>query len=191
MHIHQSLVDKESGRNIFSRADGAPSDEFFHLGGLQRYLPAAMLLFAANPNAYRRLCPHSAAPINVEWGIDNRSCGLRVPDSSPAARRVENRLPGMDCNPYLAMAATLACGLLGMEQAIAPSAPLSGSAYGMAATLPASLPQAIAALRDEPALHPLLHPQFVASFCALKEVEWRAFARTITPWEQQHLLRQA
>ena len=114
-----------------------------------------------------------------------------MPDSSPAARRVENRLPGMDCNPYLAIAATLACGLLGMEQAIAPGEPLSGSAYGMAATLPASLPQAISALRDETALHPLLHPQFVASLCALKEVEWQTFARTITPWERQQLLQQA
>ncbi|MDC7692360.1 glutamine synthetase family protein [Vogesella indigofera] len=191
MHIHQSLVDTH-GHNLFSQPDGSAAPRFGHyLGGLQRYLPAAMLLLAANPNAYRRLSPHSAAPINVEWGIDNRSCGLRVPDSTPAARRVENRLPGMDCNPYLAMAATLACGLLGMEQAIAPSAPLSGSAYGMAATLPASLPQAIAALRDEQALHPLLHPQFVASFCALKEVEWQTFARTITPWERQQLLQQA
>ncbi|MNR57648.1 hypothetical protein D3C85_1784700 [compost metagenome] len=61
----------------------------------------------------------------------------------------------------------------------------------MAATLPASQPQAISALRDEAALHPLLHPQFVASFCALKEVEWQTFARTITPWERQQLLQQA
>src|SRR5690606_25451749 len=116
--------------NIFSRPDGQPSDLFFHyIGGLQTYLPAATAFFAPYVNSYRRLSRYTSAPINLQWGFDNRTCGLRVPQSEPAARRVENRLAGVDVNPYLAMAASLACGYLGIKQGLRPSEPLTGSAY--------------------------------------------------------------
>ena len=65
-------------------------------------------------NSFRRMRPQFDAPINVQWGRDNRSCGLRVPLSDGQNRRVENRLPGADCNPYLAIAASLACGYVGI-----------------------------------------------------------------------------
>jgi glutamine synthetase len=107
MHIHQSIVDIQSGENIFSNADGSASQLFFsHIAGMQKYLPQAMPMFAPYVNSYRRLSRHTAAPINVRWGYDNRSCGIRIPNSGPAARRLENRVPGVDVNPYLAMAAT-------------------------------------------------------------------------------------
>lgn len=115
MHMHQSVIDTASGRNVFSNEDGSPSPAFYHfIGGLQRYLPKTMPFFAPYVNSYRRLTPYTAAPTNVQWGFDNRTVGLRVPHSSPAARRVENRVPGVDVNPYIAMAASLACGYLGM-----------------------------------------------------------------------------
>ena len=191
MHIHQSLLDSQ-GNNAFSQADGSEHPRFHHyIGGLQRYLPQAMLLFAANPNAYRRLCAHSAAPINVEWGYDNRSCGLRVPVCQPQARRVENRLPGIDANPYLALAATLACGLLGMEQACEASRPRSDSAYQQAATLPDSQQTAMQAFAQAPALHDVLGPDFARTFLALKQVEQQHFQQQVTAWEWQYLAHQA
>lgn len=191
MHIHQSLLDSQ-GNNAFSQADGSEHPRFHHyIGGLQRYLPQAMLLFAANPNAYRRLCAHSAAPINVEWGYDNRSCGLRVPVCHPQARRVENRLPGIDANPYLALAATLACGLLGMEQGCEASPPRSDSAYQQAATLPASQQTAMQAFAQAHALHDVLGPDFARTFLALKQVEQQHFQQQVTAWEWQYLAHQA
>ena len=70
----------------------------------------AMPFFAPNVNSYRRLALGEVAPINVQWGYDNRTCGLRVPLDTPENTRVESRFAGSDANPYLAMAATLACG---------------------------------------------------------------------------------
>ena len=85
MHVHQSIVDKATGKNIFSNQDGTPSDAFHHyIGGLQRYIPAAMVLVAPYVNSYRRLSRHTAAPINIEWGHDNRTVGIRSPIASPA-----------------------------------------------------------------------------------------------------------
>jgi len=102
-----------------------------------------MSLFAPNVNSYRRISRYSAAPINVHWGYDNRTAGLRVPMSNAEARRVENRVGGADANPYLAIAASLACGYLGMIEGLKPSEPISGSAYDMAIALPRTLAEAL------------------------------------------------
>ncbi len=143
MHIHQSIVDKKGGKNVFSNADGSPSPLFFsHIAGLQRYLPSAMSLFAPNVNSYRRIQRYQVAPINVQWGYDNRTAGLRVPVSPPEARRVENRLGGADANPYLSIAASLACGYLGMVEGLQPTEPVTGSAHDMPFALPRSLDEA-------------------------------------------------
>jgi glutamine synthetase len=107
MHLHQSLVDGQ-GQNVFSAPDGSATARFAHyIGGLQRYTPDLMLVYAPFVNSYRRYVTGSQAPVNLHWGLDNRTTGLRVPISEPAARRVENRIAGADANPYLAIAATL------------------------------------------------------------------------------------
>eukprot|EP01034_Spumella_vulgaris_P035368 gene35368-43610_t len=117
MHVHQSVVDCNTGRNIFSNEDGSPAVVFKHyIGGLQRYMPSAMAIVAPYVNSYRRLVRHTAAPINIQWGVDNRTVGFRVPESGVQDRRVENRIIGADANPYLALAVTLACGYLGVRQ---------------------------------------------------------------------------
>ncbi len=144
MHIHQSVVDKKTGRNIFTDEKGQPSKLFHHfLAGQQTYLPSAMCLFAPYVNSYRRLVPGGAAPINVEWGLDNRSAGLRIPVSGPAARRVENRLPGSDSNPYLAIAASLASGYLGIKNKLEPRSAVVGNAYRNDHQLPRGLLEAL------------------------------------------------
>jgi len=162
MHIHQSITDKASGRNLFSNADGTPSREFaWYIGGLQRYVPAATALFAPYVNSYRRLTRFTAAPINIQWGSDNRTVGIRSPVASAAARRVENRVGGADANPYVAMAATLACGWLGLRQRIEPGPECTGNAYLDDYALPRSLSEALQALRDDTDLREILGLEFV------------------------------
>ena len=188
MHIHQSLYD-DGGRNLFSGPDGKHTDLFlWFVGGLQEYLPAAMLLLAPNVNSYRRLRRYSTAPINVHWGIENRTVGLRVPISSPEARRVENRLAGADANPYLAMAASLACGWLGIQRRIEPTEPIKGSAYRLAQTLPQQMPDAMRKLKLCAPLKDILGEDFVEVLLAVKSAENDAYQRVISSWEREHLL---
>jgi glutamine synthetase len=189
MHIHQSVVDRRTRANIFSNADGTPSALFFsHIAGLQRYLPHAMSLFAPNVNSYRRIARSSLAPINVQWGYDNRTAGLRVPVSDPEDRRVENRLGGADANPYIAIAASLACGYLGMVQNLQPSEPITGSAHDLPWDLPRSLDDALKRLKDCQPLVSLLGQPFIAAYTIVKQAEYEVFLQVISSWEREHLL---
>jgi glutamine synthetase len=189
MHIHQSIVDRKTGKNVFSNADGTPTQLFFsHIAGLQRYLPAAMSLLAPNVNSYRRITRFQVAPINVQWGYANRTAGLRVPGSDPQSRRVENRLSGADANPYLASAASLACGYLGMVQGLSPTEPISGSAHDLPFSLPRSLDEAIRLLRECEPLIDILGESFVSAFTLVKEAEYEVFLQVISSWEREHLL---
>jgi glutamine synthetase len=189
MHIHQSVVDIKTKENIFSNPDGTPSALFFsHIAGLQRYLPSAMSLFAPNVNSYRRITRASLAPINVQWGYDNRTAGLRVPVSDPEARRVENRLGGADANPYIAIAGSLACGYLGMVQNLQPSEPITGSAHDLPWDLPRSLDDALKRLKDSQPLVNLLGLPFVAAYSIVKQAEYEVFLQVISSWEREHLL---
>src|SRR5712671_3858398 len=176
MHIHQSILDKRTGQNIFSDPSGKPSALFFSfIAGLQKYLPSAMSLFAPNVNSYRRITRHLAAPINTQWGYDNRTAGLRVPVSNPESRRVENRVGGADANPYLAIAASLTCGYLGMIEGLKPSEPVSASAYDMPFTLPRNLEESLRLLRDCKPLIEILGDRFVIAYTAVKESEYETF----------------
>lgn len=188
LHIHQSVIDKE-GNNIFSDGDGDATELFYgFLGGLQRYMPEAMLIFAPYVNSYRRFMNPDSSPVNLAWAIDNRTVGLRVPDSPPAARRVENRLAGSDVNPYLAIAASLACGYLGMIEGLKPSEATQGSAYGAEFGLHRHIFAAIDALRNSNAMRSMLGEEFVTLYTALKEDEYQEFQEIITPYEREILM---
>jgi len=189
MHIHQSVVDKSSGRNLFANEDGSDSDLFLsHIAGLQRFLPAAMPLLTPNVNSYRRLLRYSDAPINVHWAHENRTVGFRVPNSPPTARRVENRVPGADGNPYLVIAASLACGYLGMVEGLEPRKPIQGSGYDRAHGLPQTLIEALQKFQGAKALHEVLGEDFVRVFIAVKDAEHDAYQRVISSWEREFLL---
>ena len=189
MHIHQSVVDTKTGQNVFSTGEGGPSALFFaHIAGLQKYLPAAMSLFAPNVNSYRRITRYNMAPINVQWGYDNRTAGLRVPTSNAENRRIENRLGGADANPYLAIAASLACGYLGMVENLKPSDPVSGSAYELPFALPLTLADSLRLLSASKPLVEAFGDRFVAAYSAVKESEYETFLRVISSWEREHLL---
>ena len=189
MHIHQSLLDTKTGLNIFSKPDGTESPLFSHyIAGLQKYLPAVMALLAPYVNSYRRIVRDGAAPINIEWGYDNRTVGIRVPISGAADRRIENRVAGADANPYLAMAATLACGYLGIVEKLKPTEVTTGSAYAHDYQLPRGLSEALLELKEAKALHEVLGKNFVDVYLAVKETEHDEFMRVISPWEREHLL---
>jgi glutamine synthetase len=189
MHIHQSVVDKATGRNIFSNEDGSASAQFhWFLGGLQKYIPACMALFAPYVNSYRRLARYTAAPINIQWGTDNRTVGIRSPVAAPQARRIENRVIGADANPYVALAATLACGWLGMKNRIEPSPECKGDAYLGDHQLPRSLGEALELLRGEADLAEVLGREFITVYSEIKEIEYAEFMKVISPWEREHLL---
>ena len=189
MHIHQSIVDKAGGHNIFSKPDGSTSEAFAHyIGGLQKHVPSAMALVAPYVNSYRRLARHTAAPINIEWGYDNRTVGIRSPISTPEARRIENRVIGADANPYVALAMTLACGYLGLKNQIVPKPEMKGDGYLSPYTLPRSLSEALDWLRRDDDLREVLGDEFVTVYTEIKEREFEEFMEVISPWEREHLL---
>lgn len=189
MHIHQSMLDTRTGRNIFSNPDGSESPLFQnYIAGLQKHLPSAMALLAPYVNSYRRIVRGGAAPINIEWGYDNRTVGIRVPHSGPEARRVENRVVGADANPYLAMAVTLACGYLGIVEKLQPSEVTTGSAYDSNYQLPRDLSEALRQLDASKPLREMLGDNFIDVYVAVKETEYEEFMRVISPWEREHLL---
>jgi glutamine synthetase len=189
MHVHQSVLDKKSGRNVFAGKGGELSKLFLsHIAGLQTYLPAAMSFFAPNVNSYRRITRFLAAPINVQWGYDNRTAGLRVPVAEAESTRVENRVAGADANPYLAIAASLACGYLGMVQKLEPTAPVEASAYEMPYSLPRALDESLRQLKASEPLVDIFGERFVTAYNAVKETEFTSFLRVISSWEREYLL---
>jgi len=189
LHIHQSVVDSTSGKNIFSLDDGSEHERFRHfIGGLQKYTPGAIAFFAPSVNSYRRFAPDNAAPINLHWGFENRTTGVRVPDSNAQARRVENRFPGADANPYLAIAVSLACGYLGMKQKIAASEPHEGDAFQEPIAVARSLEEALRLLDEDNDLKQALGAHFVKAYSAVKLEEFEAFNKVISSWEREYLL---
>ncbi|MES1200202.1 MAG: glutamine synthetase family protein [Pseudomonadota bacterium] len=189
MHLHTSVVNAKTGENLFGAPDHGNSETFRHfVGGLQKYLGEVAPLFAPNVNSFRRMRPDFSAPINLQWGYDNRSCGLRVPISDPQNHRIENRLPGADANPYLAIAAALVCGYIGMRDKIEPSEMVEGNAYKWKRTLPRTLAEALDRFRECKPVIELLGEHFCAAFQRIKAHELNAFDGVISSWERDHLL---
>jgi glutamine synthetase len=189
MHIHQSVVDARTGRNIFNDADDRETPEFLSfVAGLQKFLPNVIPMVAPYVNSYRRYVAGNSAPINLEWGYDNRTTGLRVPVSDPAARRIENRIVGMDANPYLAFAASLACGYLGLKKRLKPRKAMKGDAYDHDYALPRGLLEALDAFEANDDINDILGLKFCDLYKALKRNEAENFLAVISPWEREHLL---
>ena len=189
MPVHQSIVDKATGRNLFANADDTPSEAFYHfIGGSQKYIMDLMPLMAPYINSHRRLTAGMSAPTNLEWGYDNRTTGLRIPNSGPEARRIENRVIGIDANPYLALAASLAAGLKGMIDRIEPRPAATGEVWTNGKLLPEGPFDMLAAFNEADAMHEMLGRDFCALFSAIKLAELNEFQREISPWERKHLL---
>jgi glutamine synthetase len=192
MHIHQSLIDIKTGKNIFAATKEKKfSDKFYnYLGGLQKYTHHAISFYAPNVNSYRRFAPDIAAPVNFKWGIDNRTTGLRAPEAPLAATRIENRFPGADCNPYLAIAASLACGYLGLKHSLQPDKPVSELAAdeGDTVEVARSLEEGLRLLEDCPELREIMGSAFVDAYIGVKRAEFETFHEVISSWEREYLL---
>ena len=188
-HIHQSILNKSDKRNIFSSEKGKYSDQFFnYIGGLQKYTPYVMSLYAPNVNSYRRFTREISAPINLHWGYDNRTTGLRIPDADPENYRIENRFPGADVNPYLSIAATLACGFLGMKNKVKPTKAYEGNAYEQDFDVPRNLEEALRGLQENSEITQIFGDKFIQLYTSIKLVEFEQFNQVISSWEREHLL---
>lgn len=187
MHLHQSIMD-ENGKNIFTNVKNKYSKQFlYYIGGLQKYLAEASLIFYPNINSYRRIHPGFDAPINVAWGIDNRTVGLRVPIAEPTATRIENRLPGADVNPYLSFACTLLAGLEGMKQKI-NCKPESKLMEESERTVPYHVNEAINLFQESTILPKYFGEAFMNLYTQVKLDEVDVYSRLVTAWEREHLL---
>lgn len=175
--------------NAFAHPDGSDTRTLgAFIGGLQRHADAAMAFFAPHDMAFDRIRLSNASPSSASWGHDDRAVAFRIPQASAQNRRVENRLPGGDANPYLIVAATLGLGLAGIEQGLAPA----GESAGVA--LPRSLPEACDALEASALMRELFGDPLVDLFVALKRhesAERNAAADPRHHWDLVHLIELA
>jgi glutamine synthetase len=192
MHLHQSIVDVK-GKNIFSDAKGDATPAFYaYIAGLQTYLADLMPLIAPYVNSWRRYVAGTQAPYNMQWGHDNRTVGLRVPHSSPAARRVENRFAGSDANPYLAMAVSLVCGLRGMQDKLTPRPPVNDTdGYEFPREIANGLESALMQLKNSQHARALFGDMFIDAFLNVKEIELAHFMNEVSSWDRRYLGHQA
>jgi glutamine synthetase len=186
LHVHFSLLD-ESGHNIFNSGTPEGTDTLRHaMAGLIKALPVCMLIFAPHLNSYRRFVRGSHAPVIANWGYENRTVALRVPESPNAARRIEHRVSGADANPYLVIAAVLAAALYGIEHKLTPPKPTEGDSYAEAEDsdhLPTQWWQAVELFETSDLVTELLGAEFQRVYAAIKNQEIDKFSRRITDVE--------
>lgn len=189
MHIHQSVVDTKTGKNIFATENGDDSDKMMNfIGGMQHHMANALLMLAPYVNSYRRLVPYVSAPVNLRWGYDNRTTAFRIPAADAVSKRVENRLPSSDANPYLALAASLACGLIGLRDNLLPKNKATKRTECVNRELPAGLIEAIEMFQSDRLLRDILGDRFINTYAAIKLEEYKTFMEVISPWEREYLL---
>ncbi len=178
-HVHLSLW--RDGENAFDETHGAA------VAGMLDHLPAASLLLNPTVNSYKRLVPGYFAPVNVSWGIENRSCALRVIPGS----RIECRRPGADANPYLALAALVASAAVGIQRNLEPPEPIVGDASARAdlPALPNSLESALRAFEADADLRAALGEEFSEYFMVSRAWELKAWQQAVSDWERERYER--
>ncbi len=185
-HIHLSLRGADGGA-VFADdgRDGGRSELFEHfVAGVQVTMREMTLLYAPNVNSYKRFQPGSFAPTAVAWGTDNRTCALRVVGHGHGLR-VENRLPGGDVNPYLAVAGMLAGGLHGIREEIPLEEAFAGNAYTSdKARVPSTLQEARELFLGSDVARAALGDDVVEHYAHAAEVELAAFNGAVTDWER-------
>jgi glutamine synthetase len=185
-HLHQSLwrgktnVFASTGRRALAPALRA------YLGGQMALMREFTALLSPTVNSYKRYVPGLWAPLSPSWGIDNRTCALRVIDPSvPSAARIECRQSAADINPYIAMAACLGAGLWGIEHDLDPGAPAQGDAGSGSERLPTSLKEAATLLEQSGPAREILGAEFVDHYVMTRKWEVSEFERAVTDWESR------
>ena len=189
-HLHVSLTDKATGTGIFhdpASPHGMSQAMRWFVGGQQALLPELLAMIACTVNSYTRLIPGFWAPTSATWGVENRTCALRVIKGSATSQRVEVRVAAADINPYIALAAAIGAGLWGIEHKIEPDSPITGNAY--AAKIPAkrdfprSLTEAAVRLQRSKAARDLFSDLWVDHYAATRLWEEREARKAITDWQ--------
>jgi glutamine synthetase len=189
-HIHVSLANVDGGGNAFADGDGGMSKTMRHfLGGMIAGARDLSLLMGSTINAYKRFASASWAPVHLVWGRDNRTCAFRVVGHGHGLR-VENRLPGADCNPYLAFTAVLAAGIDGLERGIDPGEAFQGNGYSATGLprIPASLREAIDCWESSGLARRSFGDDVHSHYLNMGRVEQAAFDIAVTNWERQRYL---
>lgn len=192
-HVHMGLIDRHSGRNAMldsSAPQGLSSTARGFVAGILAHAEALCALCNPTPNCYHRLKPHTFAPSNISWGIEDRSALVRVKATGDEHTHVEMRGASGLSNPYLSAAAVLASGLLGIEQQLEPPPAVSGPSEDDASLqkLPASLEVALEALAGDRDLRALLGQDFIHLFSTVKRFELQRFRSHISDWERNEYL---
>ncbi len=193
-HIHLSLRhtagSAEGAGSAFydaSQENNISATQRHFVAGQQRLMPQILCMIAPTVNSYSRMIPGYWAPTDSSYGIDNRTTALRIIPGSDTSQRVEHRLGSADANPYLALAAALGSGLVGIEQQWEPENEIVGNSYDQKhpehLALPRNLWDAAQALKKSNAARNLFGDAFVEHFAASREWEDREFRRHITDWE--------
>ena len=201
-HSHLSLWDRSRERNVFwdEAAEGHMSETMRQfLAGVLEKLPECMALYAPVINSYKRYVEGTWAPLNTTWGMDNRTCSVRIINVNRNAIRIENRVPGADANFYLVFAATLASGLYGIEHQLELPQRLDGNAYdaqtvaralegGHIRQLARTLTQASDLLEHSAFAREYLGQDFVEHFVATRRWEVSEYDKAVTNWDRRRYL---
>jgi glutamine synthetase len=189
-HVHISLADVKSGRNVFHDANaehGMSETQRQFVAGQVRYMPELLSMVCSTINAYRRLVPGMWAPTASNWGIENRTCAVRVIPGGPTAQRTEYRVAPADSNPYVTQAAALASGLRGIEEGLELSPPVSGNAYedpsAQTLPLPTSLHEAAERLRASTMARESFGDAFVEHYAATRLWEDQQYRRQVSDFD--------
>jgi glutamine synthetase len=186
-HIHLSLRDEQGAPLFDGDGPGHTSKVFEHfVAGLVATLPEMTLMFAPTVNSYKRYVAGSFAPTTVVWGRDNRTCALRVVGHGDALR-VENRVPGGDVNPYLALAAMIAGGLYGVEHELPLEPPFEGNAYASEhrRRVPSNLRDALELFEKSSVAVAAFGEDVVHHYANMARVEIDTFDAAVTDWERR------
>ena len=185
-HLHQSLSRAGNPENLFSgeAADAGMSDLMRqYIAGQVTNMRELAAVFCPTINSYKRTVPGAWAPVNATWGVDNRTTAVRAIPGCGKSTRVELRITGADINPYLAMAASLAAGLDGIERKLEPP-PRTVNAYaGDAPALPRTLAEATHLFRESRIAREWLGEEFVDHYASTRDWEVRQYEKAVTDWE--------
>ena len=184
-HVHVSLIDRKTGQSAFL-GDAVPQRLAHFTEGILAHAGALMPLIGPTPNCYRRLKPHTFAPSNISWGLEDRTAMVRLKDVGEENAHVEMRAASGLSNPYLTAAGVIAAGLLGLEAgtALRPGSDGPSEENEALEKLPANLETALAGLEADGAMVELLGADFVQVFTQLKRAELARFNAHVTDWER-------
>ena len=193
-HMHQSVFDLKTGKNLFhdgnQKFNMSPMMQSYVAGQI-KYMKEFLVMCAPTVNSYTRLVKGFWAPTTVAWGVENRTTALRVIPASEKSQRVEFRVGGADANPYLAAAAMVGAGLLGIRENLKLGEPVTGNAYAVQDKLPeelqlaANLNDSVTNFKNSTAAIDIFGPAFVEHFVASRRWEVREYEKAITDWQLQ------